>query len=66
MPLAELCDDVIRLFCLLTLSRPGGGGGGGGGILPAATMYLNNFFNICTNTMELISDLDVNMVTNYF
>ena len=29
------------------------GGGGGGQILPAATLNLNNFFNICANPMKL-------------
>ena len=34
-------------------SGVGGGGGGGGRDSAAATLKLNNFFNICANTMKV-------------
>ena len=37
----------------LTLFRREGVGGGGGGILPAATLDVNNFFNIKANATKL-------------
>ena len=56
MPFGTRYTDTLNLpylkFHALTLFGPGGGGGGGQ-ILPAATLDVNNFFNIKANAMKL-------------
>ena len=61
---AQLCATRSKMFTVtLTLFRPGGGGGGG--ILPAATLDVNNFFDIKANVTKATFS-KIYLATNWY